>query len=771
MKHGLLLWILSVVTAMMMSLSFAAEGGDDVLSSFEKGEDVSGWSGGSVAERNASRGSRSYHIPAGATTGVKVSGDWSRYRHLKFDVYNPGDVIPMDVRVFDASGQSITAFEYSVYAGRTTQHVRIDGLRNDFLLSEGMDTAKVARLEIILGHRYKHDTCPDGVYVDSLRLSNRATEPYRVFIGGVPVGDSEMKKPTGFYLPEFPGFDAGYHTWAIDPAPYQILSPPESGHDGKGRALEFKPLDVDSIKIWDSPRTLERARTYVVTYWVKGPARATFVDHSASLRTALGEEWKKVQYELQMEAGGTRRFVLEVTDLGGRSAWLDDFTVCLKGAQGDIEPASQAKGAPTVVTWADGICYINGKPTFIMGFMRSEPERLKGTPFNFCFPGEVTQPDIRFLDRCADLGLLTSVNLTAVMRAIAPEAAARFARRYKDHPALFSYYLCDEPNHGSPSAVAEPPVLARAREVIRQIDPNHPTQATIIPWCASAVYRFRDVLDIAGGDEYAVKGTKDNDELWTVWRANETFRRSALDGEVNIFIPLASSNITREESWAQAYMCIVGGAGGILWFEFDGAQAKWADFLELGAELRSIEDFLVGIELEKGLSFQGDDGQVKGIGRAAAGKTALITVNTKPGEVRDVKITAPFLAHAREATVMFENRSVPVENGVVTDGFKGLERHVYVVDGVPAGVTQRPVPEPGGPHVTDAGKAWRIDAGGPIRGRSEAEVERERFMEREIRRAEEALRRGDKAAAKEIYDAILGHYPDAQEIRERIRSM
>jgi hypothetical protein len=44
-------------------------------------------------------------------------------------------------------------------------------------------------------------------------------------------------------------------------------------------------------------------------------------------------------------------------------------------------------------------------------------------------------------------------------------------------------------------------------------------------------------------------------------------------------------------------------------------------------------------------------------------------------------------------------------------------------------------------------------------------------MAREIEKAEEALRRGDRAEARRIYEAILERYPDAQDIRERIRSM
>lgn len=766
MRHTWCAWMLVVTMAMTASAVLAAATADIAITSFERGEDVSGWSGGEVMEKHASAGGRAYRVPAGGTATWTLQSDWSAYRHLKFDVSNPGEVVMINVRVFDAHGRSITAFEYNVYAGRTTQHVRIDGLRNDFGIGEGIDTSEVSRVEIVVDQRYRYDQCTDGLYLDNVRLSTRPTEPYRE-----DAADREMVKPDGFVAPEFPGFEAGYHTWAVDPAAYQLLSLPGSGRDGKGRALEFKPLDVDAITIWDNPRAFPRPGTYAVSYWVKGPAGAVFRDHTGKRETALREQWQQVQYELDVAAGERLRFVLEMEKLGGKSAWLDDFTVCLKGAEGDLEPESRVHGAPTMVTWADGICYVNGRPTFMLGFMRSDPARLAGTPFNFSFPGELTQPDMSYLDRCAELGLLTSVNLTATLRALAPQAAARFARKYQHHPALFSYYLCDEPDHASPSACAEPPVLARARDVIRAVDPNHPTQTTIIPWCSSNLYSFRDVVDISGGDRYAVKGTKDNDELWTVWRANEALRRSALDGEVNIFIPRASSEITREENWAQAYMCIVGGAGGILWFEFDGAQAKWDDFLALGRELRAIEELLVGVELEKGLSFENDNGQVKGIGRAAADRTALITVNTKPGELKEVRITAPFLAHARQATVMFENRTVPVENGVIADSFGGLERHVYVVDGVPAGVTPRPVPRAGGPHVTDAGKAWRVDAAGPVRGRSEAEMARERFMAEETAKAEAAVRAGDKETARRIYEGILDRYPDAQEVRERIRAL
>ena len=758
---------------------------DRLLTSFETEEETRAWSGGEVVSQNATAGTHAYRVMPDTTVEAKLQGDWSPYRSLKIDVWNPGEVVMVNFRFFDAQERFIMAFEYNVYSGRTTQHIRIDGLANNFGIAEGIDTAHMARMEVIVSKRWKLDRSTDGLTIDNLRLSSGPTEPYQELADGKQATDPPMAKPAGFLLPEFPGFEAGYHTFAVDPAGYQLLSRPATGHDGKGRALEFKPLAVDAIKIWDAERTFPQDGTYVMEFWAKGPAGALFVDHSGQQNFPLTPEWKKYSYEFTMSAGTTRRFVLEMQNLRGQSAWLDDLVVYLKGAAKDLEPVSQAKGGPKVVTYADGVCYVNGKPTLILGFLRSDPERLRGTPFNLCAPQELLQPTMEFLDRCAEYNLLTCVNLTATLRAVAPDNVTYFAEKYKNHPALFSYYLCDEPNHASPSACSEAPVMARATQLLHQADPNHLTHTIVIPWCASAVYRFRDTVDILGGDTYVVRGTKDNSELWGVYNSCEAFRRSATEGQPCIFTPIASARITREENWAQAYMCLVAGAGGIMWFEFGDAQAKWNDFLELGKELRSIEPLLVGVALAKGLTFENDvlpefvSGrtthknfrQIRGIGRASDTQTALITVNLTPVAAEKVKITAPFLAHAAEATVLFENRTVPVNAGVIVDSFQGLERHVYVVAGVPEGVKPRPAPQVGGPHVTDAGAAWRLESAGPTKGRSAQELERERFIEAETKKADELLAKGDTEGARQVLQGILDRYPEAQQIRERIRSL
>lgn len=756
---------------------------DVALTSFEDSLGGKAWSNGTVVSRHATDGKMAFQIAPGTSSTWQLDGDWSDYRHLKIDIYNPGFVVSVGFHFTDARGQSIQAFEYNIYSGCSTQHIRIDGLANDFGIGQGIDVSKIVKMDVHLSRRWQHDPAIDGIYIDNLRLSNDSTEPYREINGGGWTIDPLMTKPDGFLLPEFPGFELGYHTFAIDPAGYQLLSLPGSGRNGKGRSLELKPLSVDRIKIWDSARTFPKAGTYVAEFWARGPQNSRFLDHSGQKSFDLSPQWRKFSYEFRMSAGGARRFVLEVENLQGQSAWLDDFVVYRKDDASNLEPVSRAKGAPSVVTYADGICYINGSPTFLLGFLRGDPELLKGTPFNFCAPHELLQPEVEFLDRCAEYGIWSAVNLTSAMRSIAPGNAAYFAEKYKKHPALFSYYLCDEPDHSSPSATAEAPILARATQLLHAADPNHLTQALVIPWCASNIYRYRDTVDILSADRYAVQGIKENNELWTVYRANMAMKQSAVDGEVNIFTPLARDNITREENWAQAYMCVAAGAGGIMWFHFDGAQTKWNDFLELGNELRSIEEFLIGVELQRGLRFENDvlakfsSGktvhrdfkQIRGIGRTGVDRTALITVNITPHPAKKIKIIAPFLAHAKEAIVMFENRKTPITRGIIVDDYAGLERHVYVVDGLPKDVKPRPVPAIGGPHVTNAGAAWRRQDSPDKFGRSTEQIKRDRFKQIELEKADRLIENGNKQESHRVLQHILDQYPDAQDIQERIR--
>ena len=54
-------------------------------------------------------------------------------------------------------------------------------------------------------------------------------------------------------------------------------------------------------------------------------------------------------------------------------------------------------------------------------------------------------------------------------------------------------------------------------------------------------------------------------------------------------------------------------------------------------------------------------------------------------------------------------------------------------------------------------------------GRSPDDLERDQFMQIELKKAEELLEKGDKEGTLRVLRAILDRYPDAQDVRERIR--
>ncbi|MFC1715839.1 hypothetical protein ACFL6S_19375 [Candidatus Poribacteria bacterium] len=299
MNHTLV-W---AVTVLSLSTVAFGESRDVMLTSFEDQSQQDSWTGGKIVSKHATEGNESLQIMPGDVAVWQLDSNWSGYQHLKLDAYNPGFIIRASFRFTDSDGRNIQAFEYNLYSGRTIQHIRIDSLANDFGIGEGIDVTRIVKVEVFLSKRWEHDTETDGIYIDNLRLSNNPTEPYRDLDDNSWDTSKSLPKPEGFVLPEFPGFEAGYNSFAIDPAGYQLLCRPGTGRDGKGKALELKPLSVDRIKLWDAARTFPESGTYVMEVWAKGPDGSQFVDYSGNMVFDLSPEWEKYSYEFQMSAG------------------------------------------------------------------------------------------------------------------------------------------------------------------------------------------------------------------------------------------------------------------------------------------------------------------------------------------------------------------------------------------------------------------------------------------------------------------------------------
>jgi len=68
--------------------------------------------------------------------------------------------------------------------------------------------------------------------------------------------------------------------------------------------------------------------------------------------------------------------------------------------------------------------------------------------------------------------------------------------RYKDHPALFAWYLADEPD-GSGQSID---ILQPKYDLIKTIDTNHPVSMV---FCAGGAADFMSALDLIMVDTYA----------------------------------------------------------------------------------------------------------------------------------------------------------------------------------------------------------------------------------------------------------------------------
>ena len=115
-----------------------------------------------------------------------------------------------------------------------------------------------------------------------------------------------------------------------------------------------------------------------------------------------------------------------------------------------------------------------------------------------------------YMDLCAELGMRVNYNLQqvcALKKSDSPELRKSKLRRieqevrtFRDHPALLSWYVSDEPD----GQFIAPEELADAVALIRKLDPHHPISMVFVDPKPSLPYQ--DLLDIVMTDPYPIPG-------------------------------------------------------------------------------------------------------------------------------------------------------------------------------------------------------------------------------------------------------------------------
>ncbi len=138
--------------------------------------------------------------------------------------------------------------------------------------------------------------------------------------------------------------------------------------------------------------------------------------------------------------------------------------------------------------------------------------------------------------------------------------------------------------------------------------------------------------------------------------------------------------LTYAEQIAQTYGVVIAGTRGISYFcSLPLYPENYRASVDVNRELLQLEDVILSIEKTSEAAIT--DSVVKFMTKKLGDKIYIIALNSDNDRMVDVEITLPAeFKYAKTAEVKFEDRNIKVNNGKISDKFKPLERHVYVVE-------------------------------------------------------------------------------------------
>jgi len=361
--------------------------------------------------------------------------------------------------------------------------------------------------------------------------------------------------------------------------------------------------------------------------------------------------------------------VLYLYNVGSDTLYIDDVALVGHDARA-VKPAGAVTGTPIKVTIKDEVTYINGEPFFPLGFYHGDPAGYEGTGFNFS-TGRGGLDVGQFLDACAEHGVYGQASLEGLMRAHVPERAAEVARKYKNHPALLAWYVCDEPDHMRWNV--PPPEVRLATKLLHEEDPNHPTWIVVMPWTDSNLYQYANTVDILATDVYPIGTSR---PLTQVAYSQDVMRKAHRGP--TWMVPQATSRATPEQEYLVTYLALTHGASGIIYWEYDGARRDeriWGTMKRISLEIKELTPVLTSPTSEKTVGVSNE--HINRILKETDDAYYLITVSDSTETLKAVTLELPWLTETVKAEVMFEDRSATVKVGRLVDDFTTYQRHVY----------------------------------------------------------------------------------------------
>jgi hypothetical protein len=261
-------------------------------------------------------------------------------------------------------------------------------------------------------------------------------------------------------------------------------------------------------------------------------------------------------------------------------------------------------------------------------------------------------------------------------------------RSLKDHPAVFGWYMYDEPEY-------KPVLIERARrayEIIAEEDPYHP--CVMLNMRPDAVGRYAVATDVLMPDSYPVFviGDSVGRSIGKISSMMKTCRQASSGRKAWWIVPMAfewpgmnpdSRPPTFTELRNQQLQAFIGGARGLLWYQHNFRE-EWTDLDVgvpfLGREAEALRPALLAPEIPGGVKVQAPvASQLRAAVRRANGHWYVFAVNTEDAPQQGVRLEIDGLGD-QTLHVLSERRSLAAEDGAFTDDFAPFAGHIYTTD-------------------------------------------------------------------------------------------
>ena len=347
---------------------------------------------------------------------------------------------------------------------------------------------------------------------------------------------------------------------------------------------------------------------------------------------------------------------------------------------------------------------VNKRQFFPFGFYTYSPvyptlleeEVVKG--FNVISPYQKILPETlherkAYMDRCAQLGMKVHYNLLSVsggggvgslIEGISDEEKERRLTEeiitFMNHPALLAWYISDEPTGNK----IPPEMLKKIYNRIKDLDPWHPVSIVFMAPFLSSI-KYSEAMDIVMADPYPVPNTS----ISMVGNVASSLS-AAFRGKKPVWIvPQAfgggewwKREPTIQEIRSMTYQSLINGATGIQYFVRQGlnyfpkSTAVWGECGRMATEIAELTPWL--LSEEDAPSARSSSSEILVTSRLHDEQVIVLIVNRRNEPARaEIHVEGGFSGRAR---VLFENRYINVNGGVISDHLPAFGSQVYLIE-------------------------------------------------------------------------------------------